>query len=403
MANEPDPKDARRGLRNLWAVSATSFLMDVSSEMVINLIPLFLAGVLGIKSTMIGFIEGVAESTASLLKIVAGRISDRLGTRKWLAVGGYGLSALAKPLFAIATSWGAIAGARWADRVGKGIRTAPRDALLADSIRRERRGFAFGFHRAADSAGAMLGILGAILAVWLAQRDALELQARTFRIIVIASLIPAALAVAVLAIVAREVGARSHDKRKVPLRDLGKPFIVFLAIVGIFELGNSADAFLVLRARSLGASVLGILGMLAAFNLVYALVSTPAGALSDRIPRKRLIVGAWLVYAAIYALVGFAGAAWHMAVLYVAYGVYYGAAYGTARALVADIVPADLRGTAYGALATVIGVLTLPASLIAGALWDALGPRAPFLAGAGLAFVAAIGLALWRPAPRASL
>jgi len=397
MAGDADPNDRAGGLRNLWAVSATSFLMDISSEMVINLIPLFLAGVLGVKSTMIGLIEGVAESTASLLKIVSGRISDRLGTRKWLAVAGYGLSAAAKPLFAIATSWGAIAAARWADRVGKGIRTAPRDALLADSIRKERRGFAFGFHRAADSAGAMLGILGAILAVWLAQGGAIELHARTFRIIIIASLVPAVLAVAVLALAAREVGARIRENRAGRFRDLGKPFLIFLAIAGIFELGNSADAFLVLRARSLGASVLGILGMLAAFNLVYALVSTPAGALSDRIPRKTLIAGGWLGYAAIYALVGFASAPWHMAVLYGAYGIYYGAAYGTARALIADIVPADLRGTAYGAFATVIGVLTLPASLIAGALWDGLGPHAPFLTGGGLALAAAVALALWRP------
>ncbi|MBC7220642.1 MFS transporter [Candidatus Bipolaricaulota bacterium] len=381
--------------RNIWAVSATSFLMDISSEMVLNLLPLFLANVLGVGTALIGVIEGVAESTASLLKVFSGWISDRLGRRKWLAVGGYALSAAAKPFLYIASTWGAVAGVRWADRVGKGIRTAPRDALVADSIDEGRRGLAFGLHRAADTGGAMLGILGALVAVWLTQGGAGELTAATFRTIVLVSLVPAGLAVLVLALGAREARGRSHERPQIRFRALGRPFLVFLGIVGLFELGNSADAFLVLRAQTLGANVLGILGMLAVFNLVYTLVSTPAGALSDRISRRTVIVAGWLVYAGIYLGLGLAGAVWNMWVLYIAYGAYYGIAFGTAKALVADLVPAELRGTAYGTYSTVVGAMDLPASAIAGVLWQAVSPGAPFFFGAAAALLAAVALWAW--------
>ncbi len=388
-----------RGLpRNVWAVSLTSFLTDISSEMILNLVPLFLANVLNVSTTVIGLIEGVAESTSSLLKVVSGWFSDRLRRRKWLAVAGYGISAAAKPFFYLAGGWPTVAGARWVDRVGKGGRTAPRDALIADSIDGKRRGLAFGFHRAADTAGAMLGILGALAAVWVMQGGAEALTAATFRVVVLASLVPAGIAVAVLAFGAREVRQASpEDGVKVGFRGLGRPFLLFLGIVALFELGNSADAFLVLRAQDLGTSVVGILGMLVVFNLVYALLSTPAGALSDRVPRKRVIVGGWIAYALIYLGVGLAGRAWSMWVLYAAYGAYYGIAFGTAKALVADLVPVHVRGMAYGAYSTVIGALNLPASVIAGALWQAVSPGAPFFFGAALALVAALGLMVWRP------
>lgn len=384
--------------RNIWAVSATSFLMDVSSEMVLNILPLFLASVLGVRTTFIGLIEGVAESTASLLKVGSGWVSDRLKSRKWLAVAGYGLSTLVKPVFYFAGSWGMVAGARWGDRVGKGIRTAPRDALVADSISENKRGLAFGFHRAADSAGAMLGILGTLVAVWLTQGGTGGLRASTFRTIVLISLVPAVLAVLVLAIGSREVKATGPSAHaKVSFRGLGRPFGLFLLVVGLFELGNSADAFLVLRAQSLGVSVLGILGMLAVFNVVYTLISTPAGILSDRVSRKAVILSGWIAYAVIYLGLGLAGKGWNMWVLYAAYGAYYGVTFGTAKALVADVVPAHLRGTAYGAYSTVVGALDLPASVIAGVLWDRFSPGAPFVFGAVLAAVAALGFWLWQP------
>ena len=394
----------RRIPRNLWAVSITSFLTDVSSEMVINLLPLYLANVLGVRTSVIGLIEGVAEATASLLKLFSGWFSDRIGGRKWVAVAGYGLSTAAKPFFLVANTWQRVAAVRWADRVGKGIRTAPRDALVADSVTAANRGLAFGLHRAADTAGAAVGILIALLVVWWAQSGALVLDARTFRTIVVISLVPAVAAVVVLAVLTRDVAV--SDRRALPnfgLRGLGRPFLTFLLIVGLFDLGNSSDAFLVLRAQERGLSVVGVLAMLLAFNLVYALVSTPAGSLSDRIGRRRLLIGGWLAYAAIYLGFGLATAGWQVWLLYVVYGVYYGLAYGTAKAFVADLVPAALRGTAYGTYNALLGLIDLPASLIAGILWQGVGgwsgfgPSAPFLFGALLALLAAVAMALWRP------
>ena len=390
--------------RNVWAVSLTSFFMDVSSEMVLNILPLFLSNVLGIKTSLIGLIEGIAEATASLLKLFSGWLSDRLRARKWLAVIGYGISALAKPFFYFATSWGAVAGARWADRVGKGVRTAPRDALVADSISEQQRGLAFGFHRAADTAGAMLGLLIALAIVWAAQSGSTTLGEATFRTVVLISLIPAVLSVLSLAIGAKDVPVtQPRAAPKFALRSLGKPFLVFMLIAGIFDLGNSSDAFLVLRAQERGLSVIGVLGMLVTFNLVYTLVSTPAGSLSDRIGRRRLIIGGWLVYAAIYFGFGVAQSAWQVWALYAIYGVYYGLAYGTSRALIADLVPENLRGTAYGTYNAVLGILDLPASLVAGILWQGVGawqgfgPAAPFLFGGALALIAAALMALWMP------
>ncbi len=390
--------------RNVWAVGLTSFLMDISSEMVLNILPLFLANVLGVKTNIIGLIEGLAEATASLLKLFSGWLSDKLGQRKWLAVVGYGLSALSKPFFYFADTWLMVAAVRWVDRVGKGIRTAPRDALVADSVTKETRGLAFGFHRALDTAGAMVGILIAALVVWFAQRNTLVLSRPTFQTVVLISLLPALLAVLALALGAKDVPVKGQRAApKFSLRGLGKPFSIFLVIVSIFTLGNSADAFLVLRAQNLGISVTAILMMLVLFNLVYALVSTPAGSLSDRIGRRRLIIGGWLVYAVIYLGFAFAQAAWQVWILYVAYGLYYGLAYGSANALVADLVPEQLRGTAYGTYNAAIGFLAFPASLIAGLLWQGVGawsgfgPSAPFLFGGILALIAAFLMLVWLP------
>jgi MFS family permease len=394
--------------RNVWAVGLTSLFMDISSEMVINILPLFLANVLGVQTSIIGVIEGVAEATASLLKLFSGWLSDKLGGRKWLAVAGYGLSAITKPFFYIANSWGLIAGVRWADRAGKGIRTAPRDALVADSTTKETRGLAFGFNRAMDKAGAVIGLLIAAVAVWMAQANSLELTRPTFQTIVLLSLIPAFLAVLSLVLGAKDVAVAG--RRALPqfsLRSLGKPFGIFLIIVSIFTLGNSSDAFLVLRAQNLGVSVIGILLMLVIYNLAVTLVATPAGSLSDRIGRRRLVVGGWLLYAAIYLGFALAREGWHVWVLYAAYGLYYGMAFGTANAMVADLVPENLRGTAYGTYHAVIGLLAFPASLIAGLLWQGaggwsgFGPSAPFLFGGGLALMAALLLAFWMPATRA--
>ncbi len=404
----PSQKAGLRALpRNVWAVSLTSFFMDVSSEMVLNLVPLFLSNVLGVRMGLIGLIEGLAEATASLLKVFSGWLSDRLGARKWLAVAGYGLSTLAKPFFYVASSWGVVLVAHWGDRVGKGIRTAPRDALVADSVAEAQRGLAFGFHRAADTAGAAVGLLIALGVVYGLQAGAVALGRNAFQTLVLISLVPALLAVLSLALGARDVPIKGqHAAPRITFKGLGRPFLVFMLIVGLFDLGNSSDAFLVLRAQERGLSAVGILAMLVSFNVVYALVSTPAGSLSDRIGRRTLIVGGWLTYAAIYLGFALARNGWQIWALYVVYGLYYALAFGTSRALVADLVPAELRGTAYGTYNAVLGALDFPASLIAGVLWNGVGawqgfgPSAPFLFGAGLALAAAIAMVLWHPPKR---
>jgi MFS family permease len=382
--------------RNIWATGLTSFFTDISSEMILNILPLFMANVLGVRTSVIGLIEGIAEATSSLLKVFSGWFSDRLRARKGLAVAGYALSAFSKPFFYFASSWGLVAAIRWADRVGKGIRTAPRDALVADSVREENRGLAFGFHRAADTAGALVGILLALLVVWLAQRGAAQLSRSTFQTVVLISIIPGVLGVLTLALGAQDVPIRGGAERpRITFQGLGRRFALFMLIVGLFDLGNSSDAFLILRAQERGLSVVGVLGMLATFNLVYTLISTPAGSLSDRIGRKRVIIGGWLVYGAIYLGVALARAGWQVWLLYALYGIYYGMAYGTTKAMVADIVPQHLRGTAYGTHNAVLGILDFPASLIAGILWQGVGPwqgfgpSAPFLFSAATAFLAA--------------
>lgn len=404
--NESETSAAVKSLpRTVWAVSLTSFLMDISSEMVINVLPLFLSNVLGVKTNIIGLIEGIAEATSSVLKVFSGWISDRIGSRKWLAVFGYAMSAVSKPFFWFANSWRFVAGIRWTDRVGKGIRTAPRDALVADNVEAHHRGLAFGLHRAADTAGAMIGLLTSAFLVWRLQGSSQLFQNQTFKTIVLISIVPAFLAVIALAVGAKEVQKTSSvQKPRISFKGLGKNFLIFMLIMGIFDLGNSSDAFLVLRAQERGMSVLQILLMLAAFNLIYALISTPAGILSDKVGRKRMIVVGWLVYALIYFGFALAKSPVHVGILYLLYGLYYGLTYGTAKAMVGDLVPDYLRGTAYGTYNAILGILDFPASLIAGLLWSGLGswagfgPSAPFYFGAIMALLATLGLIFWKPA-----
>ena len=390
--------------RNVVALGFVSLLTDVSSEMLVYVIPLFLANVLAASSSVIGLIEGIVESASALLRLVSGAISDRLGRRRLLVGTGYSTSVVAKALYLVAASWPAVLLARLGDRVGKGIRTAPRDALVADSVPENQRGLAFGFHRAADTAGAMVGLIIALLVVWLLQARGPELKEATFRTLVLVSLIPAVLAVISLALGAQDVPVtKQRAAPKFAFRTLGKPFMVFCLIVGIFTLGNSADAFLVLRAQERGLTILGVLGMLITFNLIYTLIATPAGSLSDRIGRRKLIIGGWLAYALIYLGFGLAQTGVQIWALYALYGVYYGMAYGTANAMVADLVPAEVGGTAYGTYNAVIGILVFPASVIAGVLWQGIGAwpgfgaSAPFLFGGALALLAAALMAWWLP------
>lgn len=383
---------------NIWAVTATSFLTDISSEMIVYLIPLFLANILGVRTAVIGLIDGIAETTASLLKIYSGALSDRLGNRKWLAVLGYGLSTVSKPFLYFANSWEWVLGVRFGDRAGKGIRTAPRDALVAASTDPGLRGLAFGLHRAGDTAGAFIGIGIAALIIWKTQTNASLLSVETFRLAVLFSIIPAVLAVIVLALGAKEVAGAGQrtEKLHLNLRGMNARFKYFLVTVVLFTLGNSSDSFIILRAQERGLSVLQTMFMLMTFTAVYTVLSGPLGALSDKVGRRRLITAGWLAYGLVYLGFAFSASGWHIWALFGLYGVYYAATEGTAKALVADLVPDARRGTAYGLFNAAIGLTALPASVIAGLLWQGLGswtgfgPSAPFFFGAVMALLAMI-------------
>jgi MFS family permease len=389
-------KNLKRLPRNVWVMSATSLLNDISSEMLLNLIPFFLANILGVRTAVIGLIEGVAETTASLLKIYFGALSDRFGKRKPFAVVGYALSALTKPLLYFASAWGWVLGVRVADRIGKGIRTAPRDALIADSIDDKQRGLAFGLHRAADTLGAFLGLGIAAFIVWRTQAQASLLTVDTFRLVVLVSIIPGVLGVLVLALGVAEVtrpGTVGEVKR-LSLKEMDPRFKYFLFVLVLFTLGNSSDAFILLRGQERGLSILQVMGMSLTFNAIYTVFAGPLGAWSDRVGRRRLMLGGWLAYGLVYLGFAFSKTGWQVWALFGLYGLYYAATEGAARALVADLVPPAQRGGAYGLYNAAIGLTVLPASLIAGLLWQGIGgwtgfgPGAPFFFGALMALLA---------------
>ena len=382
---------------NVFFLGLVSFLTDVSSEMIFTLLPLFLLNVLGVATTVIGLIEGVADATASLFRILSGWLSDRLGKRKGLTILGYGLSTAVKPLMYIASTWGMVLGVRFCDRMGKGVRTAPRDALVADSVTSGQRGKAFGLHRAMDTFGAMVGIISAAVVVFLWQGGSLELSRATYQQLVLIGIIPAVIALFIFFFIKEPVRSPAPQSsipigrmRKLTF-GLDKRFWIFLGIIFLFTLGNSSDAFLILRAQNLGNPVLTILLMLVLFNFVYASLSTPAGILSDKLGRRRIILLGWLIYTLVYLGFAMASVSWQVWLLFGFYGVYYGLAEGVARAFVADLVPEEKRGTAYGLFHGIVGVTLLPASLIAGYLWQVVNPAAPFFFGAIMAFLAMIG------------
>jgi MFS family permease len=364
-----------------------SLLTDASTEMVYPLLPLFLTRTLGAGTAFVGLVEGVAESTASLLKLVSGWLSDRLRRRKALVVLGYGLSSLTRPLMAMALVPGHVLGIRFLDRIGKGIRTSPRDALIADSSPGEARGAAFGFHRAMDHLGAVLGpVLAFILLPWVGG---------SYRAIFWLASLPAALCVVVLVAAVRDVPAGGPPSRLplLTLRPYRAEFKWFLVIVALFTLGNSSDAFLLLRARESGVSEGALPLLWAALHLVKSASAFPAGSLSDRIGRRAAVASGWMLYAVVYAGFAVAGSPGQVWALFLVYGLYFGLTEGAEKALVADLVPAEARASAYGVYHTAIGITALPASLLAGWLWQAFGPRPALAAGATLAATAA--LLLW--------
>jgi len=354
----------------------------------------------------------VAESTASLTRLFSGWLSDKLGKRKGLTVFGYSLSAIAKPLFLLANTWPLVLILRFADRVGKGIRTAPRDALVADSILAERRGFAFGLHRAADTAGATVGLAIAAAATYAAGPMTVKLRVDTFHLVIWLSILPAALGVISLILLARDVPVTVKPKSRAlegtpaqpdSKRRFSPRLVGFFVVAALFTLGNSSDSFLVLRAQDRGLSVFQVMLAIFVFNLVYTIASMPAGKRSDRVGRRRVLVNGWLIYGLVYLGFAMARASWQIWVLYALYGLHYAMVEGTARAYVADLSSAENRGTAYGIYNTAVGIMAFPASLIAGVLWQGAfgwpgwGAPAPFLFGSGMAVVAVLLTVFWLP------
>lgn len=377
--------------------------------MIYPLLPLFLSSVLGANAAFIGAIEGIAESTASLLKLASGWWSDKVRKRKPLVVLGYGIATFVRPFVALAQTAGMVLAIRLADRIGKGIRTAPRDALLADSVDAESRGRAFGFHAAADNAGAVVGPLVAFALLRyfdLSLRDVFWLAA-----------IPGVIAFIVLIVAVREVAPVEHREKIEPQGTQGTQgtqraqrvqevagnldgrFWGYMGVVLLFTLGNSTDAFLLLRANQLGVAVALAPILWALLNFVKASAGTWGGGLSDRFGRKPLIIAGWGLYAGVYYGFSVATEPWHAWALFATYGLFYAFTEGTEKALVADIVPRARRGAAFGWYNLAIGLGALPASLIFGAIWDRAGSQMAFLFGAALALVAAIGMTFVAPRP----
>lgn len=387
-----------------------SFFTDVSTEMIYPLLPVFLASVLGANASFIGAIEGVAETTASLLKLVSGWWSDRVGSRKILVVIGYGIATVVRPFTAAAHSAHQVLAIRLTDRIGKGIRTSPRDALLADSAPPHARGRAFGFHAAADNAGAVLGPLLAFMILKLhgvgsfdGTKRLLPHDEQALRNVFWLAAVPGVIALIILIVVVRDVPHRA-DEIKTAEGSIGevgggltKRFWAYLVVVLLFTLGNSTDAFLLLRANQLGVPVAMAPILWALLNFVKSATGTYGGQLSDTLGRKPLIVGGWLLYAAVYFAFGWAAAAWQAWALFAVYGIFYGMTEGTEKALVADIVPRTRRGSAFGWYNLAIGLGALPASLIFGAIWDRAGAPSAFVFGATLALTAALLMAFVAP------
>ena len=375
--------------RNVIALGAVSFFTDVSSEMIYPLLPVFLTAALGADAAFVGAIEGAAETTAALLKLASGWWSDRVRRRKPLVVIGYGIASIARPLVAIAQTAAQVLVIRVSDRVGKGIRNSPRDALIAESVDPSIRGRAFGFHRAMDNAG---GVLGPLIAF-----AVLTWHFAALRTVFWLAAIPALLSLIVLVAFVRDVprAAPAAASKGLDLtQPMGARFWKVLGVIFLFTLGNSTDAFLLLRANQLGVAVALAPILWAALHVVKTASNVPGGALSDRIGRRPTLIAGWLLYAAVYFGFAMAGTAWEAWALFAAYGVFFGLTEGSERALVADMVALERRGTAFGWYYLAIGLGALPASLLFGFVWDSAGAPAAFVMGASLALAAAVGMTL---------
>lgn len=376
---------------NIVLLGLTSLLTDIASEMVYPLVPFFLVSTLGASPETLGVIEGIAESLASLLKVFSGYISDRLGRRKGLTIFGYAASAVGKITLAFASTWGMVFAARSLDRLGKGIRTAPRDALIAESAKPGSAGKAFGLHRAMDSAGAVIGVLFAYFIILGGAHD----YTRVF----LWSIVPAVLGVALLFRLADRPG-RTPERTHIPAlrwKVLPKKLRGFLLIALLFTLGNSSNTFLLLRTSAAGYAMQDVLLLYLVYNLSYMVSSYPAGRVADILGHRGVLVVGYGFYGLVYfgfTLLSPSGAAWFPWILFFCYGLYSGLTDGVEKAFVSELAPGELRASAIGVHASIVGIGLLPASLLAGVLYQQCGPDAPFILGGLLGIVASAGIAL---------
>jgi MFS family permease len=383
----PGLRDIPRGV---WALGFVSMFMDISSEMIHALLPIYLVSVLGMTMTTVGFIEGIAEATAMITKVFSGALSDWLGKRKLLAAIGYGLAAFTKPVFPLATTISWFVAARFVDRIGKGIRGAPRDALVADIAPEHVRGASFGLRQSLDTVGAFVGPLLAIALMLLTYNN--------FKLVFWIAVVPAFIALALMLFGVEEPAKHQHEsngKRRLRLADAARLSGAFWAIVGIatvFTLARFSEAFLVLKAQAVGLPIALVPAVMIVMNIVYALVSYPAGSLSDRIGRNGILLGGigMLVIADLILAVSTSISGVLLGVVF--WGLHMGLTQGLLATLVADTAPDDLRGTAFGVFNLATGIAMLFASVVAGSLWDAYSPKMTFLVGAGFTAIALIGL-----------
>lgn len=370
---------------NIVVLGIVSLLTDISSEMVYPLLPIFLTVTLGVSPAIVGIIEGIAESLASLLKVFSGYWGDKTKKKKELAIVGYGSSFFGKVILILAGSWSGVLLSRIVDRLGKGVRTAPRDALIADSAEEKSYGQAFGLHRAMDTFGAVIGV--AIAYVLLMG------NASNFQRIFIFSMIPAFLGVVALFFIRQPRKVKESGKKfSFSWSQLDGRLKAFLVLTFIFNLGNSSNQFLLLRANNLGASAPLVVLLYLVYNLSYGILCYPAGRISDRIGRKKVLVVGYFIYALVYLGFAWVSGLTSMWALFIIYGIYIALTEGVEKALLADIAPSHLRGTVIGLHAALVGVALLPASFIAGVLWEFLGASAPFYFGSGMGLLSAIGL-----------
>ncbi len=400
-------KDIIKGIKkNVFILGIVSFFTDVSSEMLYPIIPIFLTTVLSAPMSIVGIIEGIAESTASILRVVSGWLSDRSGKRKPYVIYGYSLSTISKPLLALAATWHFVLIARFLDRFGKGLRSSARDALIADSTELRYRGKAFGFHEGLDTLGAVVGPPAALVFLYV-------LDGR-YSVIFLIAFIPALISVLLLFFFVSEKKGERMEGFKLKLKDFSRDFRVFLLITIIFALGNSSNIFLLLRAKNIFESSGGIpsiitsmFGSMAAtaiviityvvYNITYSLASMPAGSLSDRIGRRNVIVAGFMIFSSVYMGFGLSNHGYLVWILFAVYGFYMAMTEGVSKALVVDMVPEDKRGSAIGLYYTAVGLLALPSSIIAGLLWDNVGVSAPFILGSIAAFAAALMMLILLP------